>query len=62
MEDVTLLFTLGAISLKISLSYPLEVAGRSRPHLKLLALVNPYSENPNRRFDTVFYPWRHFHK
>ena len=43
MEDVTLLFTLGAIPLIISLSHPLGVAGRGKPHLKLLVLFIPYS-------------------
>ena len=43
MEDVTLLFTLGALPLTITLSHPLWVAGRGKPHLKLLVLVIPYS-------------------
>ena len=30
------------------------VAGRGNPHLKWLALVIPYAENPKERFDTVF--------
>ena len=50
MEDVTLLFTIGANPLKLYFG----VAGRGRPHLKLLVLVIPDSENPNGTDDTVF--------
>ena len=31
-----------------------EVAGRGSPHLKLLALVTPYSGNPTTTFDIIF--------
>ena len=54
MEDVTLLFTLGAIPIKISLSHPMGLLAGGRPHLKWLALVLPYSGNPKGRFDTAF--------
>ena len=39
---------------KCTFCHPLGVAGRGNPHIKLLALVIPYSGNTNGTFGTVF--------